>query len=85
MLVAVGWVISQPGTASFYPEDIFGPRHLALALDAYFVRPRLVGERRANVAITSELVRLMQGKLWVESKPNEGSTFRFTLPISVPE
>jgi adenylate cyclase len=36
-LVAVAWVMRQPGTASYYPEDIFGPRHLALALDPGFI------------------------------------------------
>ena len=36
-LVAVAWVMRQPGTAKYIPDDIFGPNHLALALDPGFI------------------------------------------------
>ena len=38
-----------------------------------------------GLAISSRLVRLMGGKLAVDSEPGRGSTFSFTLPFSMPE
>jgi PAS domain S-box-containing protein len=38
-----------------------------------------------GLAISSRLVRLMGGKLAVESEPGSGSTFSFTLPFAVAE
>ena len=39
-----------------------------------------------GLSIASKLVHLMQGRIWLESVANQGSTFHFTLPLeSAPE
>jgi signal transduction histidine kinase len=37
--------------------------------------------RGLSLSIARSLVELHRGKIWVESEPGTGSTFRFTLPI----
>ena len=66
------------------PED----KHAAIfeaftQIDASFTR--LAGGTGIGLTISSKLAGLMGGRMWIESKPGEGSRFYFTAALELPK
>jgi len=60
-LVAVLWIMSQPGTTNYYPEDIFGPKHLELALNPRFID---VGAQVQAILIFMIVAGILSAVVW---------------------
>jgi signal transduction histidine kinase len=67
-----------PGIAPADQERIFEEFQQA---DTSTTRPK--GGTGLGLAIARRIVALHGGRLWVDSVPGEGSTFRFTVPVRV--
>ena len=67
-----------PGIAAVDQARIFEEFQQA---DASTTRPK--GGTGLGLAITRRIVALHGGRLWVESVPGEGATFRFSIPVRV--
>jgi signal transduction histidine kinase len=73
--VEISVVDNGPGIA---PED------MAQVFDRFWRGHRSrAGSTGLGLNIARELVRAHGGRIWVESEPGEGATFRFTLPLDV--
>jgi two-component system OmpR family sensor kinase/two-component system sensor histidine kinase BaeS len=75
----------QPGAVSVSVEDNgpgIPPDQIDYVFDRFWrgARPRSEGSG-LGLAIAQELVRAHGGRIWVESEPGEGTSFRFSLPV----
>ncbi len=65
------------------------PEHQSVVFEQYRqapqARPKELRGSGLGLAIVQQLVRLHDGRVWLESTPGEGSEFFFSLPIHGPE
>ena len=77
-------IISVSDTGKGIPEERFGELFEDfIQLDDVDTREQ--GGTGLGLSITKRLVELHGGTIWVQSKQGQGSTFKFTLPISKEE
>jgi len=97
-VVVHGKVLSQPAPSALSPESWhlhFSVRDTGIGIpvdrlarlfksfsQADASTARNYGGTGLGLAISKRLVELMGGKMWVESLPQKGSTFHFTLPMA---
>ncbi|HPQ33431.1 MAG TPA: ATP-binding protein [Tenuifilaceae bacterium] len=89
--VEFGYIIPNNATILFYVKDS-GIGIEKEKIDCIFDRfrqadnsaTRKYGGTGLGLAISKKLVQLMGGRIWVESEPNKGATFCFSLPMIIP-
>ncbi|MBF0341318.1 MAG: response regulator [Magnetococcales bacterium] len=86
--VALGWAEGEPDTLLFkvYDTGIGIAPELTEQIFEQFVQgdagiTRRYGGTGLGLTISRRLVELMGGRIWVESRPGEGSDFHFTFPF----
>lgn len=74
--------VSVADTGIGIPEEVL-PR--LFRIDAHYMKSGTDGEEGTGLGLSlcRELVEKNSGKIWVESKIGEGTTFRFTLPLFI--
>lgn len=62
-------------------------QHKIFRIDEHYTTPGTAQERGTGLGliITKEMVERNGGQIWVESQPNEGTTFYFTIPCDTKE
>lgn len=90
--IEFGYEIPNNATIQFYVKDS-GIGIVAEQQSIIFDRfrqaddsaTRQFGGTGLGLAISKKLVELMGGRIWVNSQPNQGATFYFTLPLIIPD
>jgi len=87
--IEFGYIAPEEGMMDFYvkdtgigiPEDKIG-LIFERFVQADYSRSRKYSGSGLGLAISKGFVELLGGKMWVESKLNEGSTFHFSIPYT---
>lgn len=89
--VAVEFRVSPPGFVQTCVSDSgcgIDPVHLPNIFDEFSRVPSAMPASQGaqlGLCITKTLVTMHHGRIWAESRPQEGSRFYFTLPVSAPQ
>ncbi|MGE0079337.1 MAG: ATP-binding protein [Bacteroidales bacterium] len=90
--VVFGYDIPNNATIQFYVKDSgigIRPDQQTIIFDRFRQADdsatRQFGGTGLGLTISKKLVELMGGRIWVNSKSNEGSNFHFTLPLIIPD
>jgi two-component system, sensor histidine kinase and response regulator len=80
-LIAQEWQIWVSDTGLGMDEDT---QKKIFTKEAYFTTRGTIGEKGTGLGLLlcQEMIEKNQGKIWLESKPNEGTIFKFTLMSS---
>jgi signal transduction histidine kinase len=81
----------KDGLLEFFVKDTgigIPPEHHKKIFERFFQVDNLIsrkfGGTGLGLSICKAYVELLGGKIWVISRPGEGTDFRFTIPYSVP-
>lgn len=86
LIHVTAWVDGGQAVFSVHDNGVgIDERHMARAFEIFHRLPGLDGHRGTGMglAIVRRMVERHGGRVWVESQPDAGSTFFFSLPINV--
>ncbi|MFH2142686.1 MAG: ATP-binding protein [Bacteroidota bacterium] len=88
--IEIGYLIEKETTVVFYVKDTgvgLSPNQQKYIFDRFMQADNSEAVRESGaglgLSITKSFVELLGGKIWIESSPENGSTFYFTLPLKV--